>query len=88
MSVATSPYRLAPTEMEELSNQLKELKDKGFIWSSSSPWGAPIKLSIHLLDQDRYPVSTSLIHIESCKSPTAELFEVDSGGISIRHCEY
>ncbi|GJS46076.1 putative reverse transcriptase domain-containing protein [Tanacetum coccineum] len=29
--VAKSPYRLAPTEMEELSNQLKELQDKGFI---------------------------------------------------------
>ncbi|GJZ67729.1 hypothetical protein Tco_0630969 [Tanacetum coccineum] len=25
MLVAKSPYRLAPTEMEELSNQLKEL---------------------------------------------------------------
>ncbi|GJX64662.1 hypothetical protein Tco_0299005 [Tanacetum coccineum] len=25
---------------------------------------------------------------ESCKSPTVELFEVDSGRISIRHCEY
>ncbi|GKG39421.1 hypothetical protein Tco_0463566 [Tanacetum coccineum] len=25
MSVAKSPYRLAPTEIEELSNQLKEL---------------------------------------------------------------
>ncbi|GKA02336.1 reverse transcriptase domain-containing protein [Tanacetum coccineum] len=39
-----SPYRLAPTEMEELSNQLKELQDKGFIRPSSSPWGAPIDL--------------------------------------------
>ncbi|GKA93770.1 putative reverse transcriptase domain-containing protein [Tanacetum coccineum] len=29
--VVKSPYRLAPTEMEELSNQLKELQDKGFI---------------------------------------------------------
>ncbi|GJV17017.1 reverse transcriptase domain-containing protein [Tanacetum coccineum] len=28
--------------------------------------------------QSRQHVSTSLIHIESCKSPTAELFEVDS----------
>nr|GFB37274.1 hypothetical protein [Tanacetum cinerariifolium] len=36
---------------------------------------------------NRYPVNTSLIHIESRKSPTAELFEVDSGRISIRHCE-
>ncbi|GJT31414.1 hypothetical protein Tco_0911689 [Tanacetum coccineum] len=38
--------------------------------------------------QSRQHVITSLIHIESCKSPTAELFEVDSGRISIRHCEY
>ncbi|GKB18309.1 hypothetical protein Tco_0852232, partial [Tanacetum coccineum] len=37
-----SPYRLAPTEMEELSNQLKELYDKGFIRPSLSPWGAPV----------------------------------------------
>ncbi|GKF31902.1 hypothetical protein Tco_0101700 [Tanacetum coccineum] len=42
MPVAKSPYRLAPTEMEELSNQLKELQDKGFIRPSSSPWGAPV----------------------------------------------
>nr|GEW01139.1 putative reverse transcriptase domain-containing protein [Tanacetum cinerariifolium] len=33
-----SPYRLAPTEMQELSNQLKELQDKGFIRPSSLPW--------------------------------------------------
>nr|GEV26684.1 putative reverse transcriptase domain-containing protein [Tanacetum cinerariifolium] len=42
MPVAKSPYRLAPTEMQELANQLKELQDKGFIRPSSSPWGAPI----------------------------------------------
>nr|GEW21376.1 putative reverse transcriptase domain-containing protein [Tanacetum cinerariifolium] len=42
MPVAKSPYRLAPTEMQELSNQLKELKEKGFIRPSSSPWGAPV----------------------------------------------
>ncbi|GJT43889.1 putative nucleotidyltransferase, ribonuclease H [Tanacetum coccineum] len=41
-SVAKSPYRLAPSELEELSGQLKELQDKGFIRPSSSPWGAPI----------------------------------------------
>ncbi|GKG02662.1 hypothetical protein Tco_0310298, partial [Tanacetum coccineum] len=41
-SVAKSPNRLAPSEMEELSGQLKELQDKGFIRPSSSPWGAPI----------------------------------------------
>ncbi|GJX42101.1 putative reverse transcriptase domain-containing protein [Tanacetum coccineum] len=37
-----SPYRLAPSELEELSGQLKELQDKGFIRPSSSPWGAPV----------------------------------------------
>ncbi|GJT14939.1 putative nucleotidyltransferase, ribonuclease H [Tanacetum coccineum] len=40
--VARAPYRLAPSEMNELSEQLKELSDKGFIRPSSSPWGAPV----------------------------------------------
>ncbi|GJV62559.1 putative reverse transcriptase domain-containing protein [Tanacetum coccineum] len=40
--IARAPYRLAPSEMKELSEQLKELSDKGFIRPSSSPWGAPI----------------------------------------------
>ncbi|GJY33071.1 putative reverse transcriptase domain-containing protein [Tanacetum coccineum] len=40
--VAKSPYRLAPSEMQELSEQLQELQDKGFIWPSHSPWGAPV----------------------------------------------
>ncbi|GJY57312.1 putative reverse transcriptase domain-containing protein [Tanacetum coccineum] len=40
--VAWAPYRLAPSEMKELSEQLKELSDKGFIRPSSSPWGAPV----------------------------------------------
>ncbi|GJU70814.1 putative nucleotidyltransferase, ribonuclease H [Tanacetum coccineum] len=42
MPVAKSPYRLAPSELEELSGQLKELQDKGFIRPSSPPWGAPV----------------------------------------------
>nr|GFB75122.1 retrotransposon protein, putative, Ty3-gypsy subclass [Tanacetum cinerariifolium] len=40
--VARTPYRLAPSEMKELAEQLKELSDKGFIRPSSSPWGAPV----------------------------------------------
>ncbi|GKA96902.1 putative reverse transcriptase domain-containing protein [Tanacetum coccineum] len=40
--VARSPYRLAPSEMQELSNELQELADRGFIQPSTSPWGAPI----------------------------------------------
>ncbi|GKF93228.1 hypothetical protein Tco_0279947 [Tanacetum coccineum] len=35
--VARAPYRLALSEMKELSEQLKELSDKGFIRPSSSP---------------------------------------------------
>ncbi|GJS09691.1 putative reverse transcriptase domain-containing protein [Tanacetum coccineum] len=42
--IAKSPYRLAPSEMQELSGQLQELQDKGFIRPSHSPWGAPIDL--------------------------------------------
>nr|GEV70907.1 hypothetical protein [Tanacetum cinerariifolium] len=38
--VARAPYRLAPSEMKELSEQLKELSEKGFIRPSSSPCGA------------------------------------------------
>ncbi|GKB57086.1 putative reverse transcriptase domain-containing protein [Tanacetum coccineum] len=40
--VARAPYLLAPSEMKELSKQLKELLEKGFIRSSSSPWGASV----------------------------------------------
>ncbi|GJR77187.1 putative reverse transcriptase domain-containing protein [Tanacetum coccineum] len=39
---ARTPYRLAPTELQELSTQLQELSDKGFIRPSSSPCGAPV----------------------------------------------
>ncbi|GJT98649.1 putative reverse transcriptase domain-containing protein [Tanacetum coccineum] len=40
--VACAPYRLAPSEMKELADQLQELSEKGFIRPSSSPWGAPM----------------------------------------------
>ncbi|GJW28033.1 putative reverse transcriptase domain-containing protein [Tanacetum coccineum] len=40
--VARAPYRLAPFEMKELSVQLQELLEKGFIHPSSSQWGAPV----------------------------------------------
>nr|GFA95711.1 reverse transcriptase domain-containing protein [Tanacetum cinerariifolium] len=40
--MACAPYRLDTSEMKELSDQQKELVDKGFIRLSSSPWGAPV----------------------------------------------
>ncbi|GKD20183.1 hypothetical protein Tco_1221886 [Tanacetum coccineum] len=42
MPVAKSLYHLAPTKMQELSNQFKELQDKGLIRPSSSPLGAAV----------------------------------------------
>nr|GEU44725.1 hypothetical protein [Tanacetum cinerariifolium] len=42
--VARAPYRLAPSEMRELSVQLQELLEKGVIRPSSSPWGAPLRI--------------------------------------------
>ncbi|GKE36437.1 putative reverse transcriptase domain-containing protein, partial [Tanacetum coccineum] len=44
--VAQAPYRLAPSEMKELSVQLQEPLEKGFIRPSSSPWGASIDLRL------------------------------------------
>ena len=37
-----APYRMAPIELKELKIQLQELLDKGFIWPSVSPFGAPV----------------------------------------------
>jgi len=37
-----APYRMAPTELKELKEQLQELLDRGFIRPSVSPWGAPV----------------------------------------------
>ncbi|GKA20997.1 retrotransposon protein, putative, ty3-gypsy subclass [Tanacetum coccineum] len=40
--VARAPYRLAPSEMHELSNQLQELADRDFIRPSTSPGRAHV----------------------------------------------
>ncbi|GJY46144.1 hypothetical protein Tco_0435207 [Tanacetum coccineum] len=46
-----------------------------------------IESSIHVLDNIGIPVNISLTHIESHKSPTTVLFDVDTRRISISHCE-
>ncbi|GJU05954.1 putative reverse transcriptase domain-containing protein [Tanacetum coccineum] len=48
--VARSPYKLAPSNRQELLNQLQELADKGLIRPSSSAWGASILID-DLFDQ-------------------------------------
>ncbi|GJV75725.1 putative reverse transcriptase domain-containing protein [Tanacetum coccineum] len=40
--VARALYRLATAKMQELSTQLQELSNRGFIRTSSSSWGAPV----------------------------------------------
>ncbi|GKB95060.1 hypothetical protein Tco_0981197, partial [Tanacetum coccineum] len=40
--MARASYRLAPSKLQELSTQLQELSDNGFIRPSPSPWGAPV----------------------------------------------
>ena len=40
--ISIPPYRMAPAELNELREQLKDLLDKGFIRPSCSPWGAPV----------------------------------------------
>ncbi|GJV25076.1 hypothetical protein Tco_1377771 [Tanacetum coccineum] len=40
--VGRAPYRLAPSKIKELSDQLQELSNKCFIRPSFSPWGASV----------------------------------------------
>jgi hypothetical protein len=40
--ITKRPYRMAPTELAELTLQIAELQQKGYIRPSSSPWGAPV----------------------------------------------
>jgi hypothetical protein len=37
-----TPYRMDTPELAELKEHVKELLEKGFIYPSSSPWGAPV----------------------------------------------
>ncbi|GJT13727.1 putative reverse transcriptase domain-containing protein [Tanacetum coccineum] len=75
--VVRSPYRLAPSEMLELSNQLKELQEKGFIRPSHSPWGAPVLfvkkkdvLGGHVVNRDGIHVDPSKVEsVKNWKTP-------------------
>ncbi|GJV87810.1 putative reverse transcriptase domain-containing protein [Tanacetum coccineum] len=49
--VARAPYRLAPSEMQELSDQLQVLADRCFIRPSTSPWELLSYLIDDLFDQ-------------------------------------
>ena len=40
--ISIAPYKIAPAELKELMDQLKDLPNKGFIHPSVSPWDAPM----------------------------------------------
>jgi hypothetical protein len=40
--ISKRPYWMPPAELAELKKQLQELLDKGFICTSTSPWGCPV----------------------------------------------
>ncbi|XP_043725663.1 uncharacterized protein LOC122672233 [Telopea speciosissima] len=40
--VSKAPYRMAPSELKELKEQLNDLLKKGFIRPSVFPWGSPV----------------------------------------------
>nr|GEU31148.1 hypothetical protein [Tanacetum cinerariifolium]GEW04120.1 hypothetical protein [Tanacetum cinerariifolium] len=69
MPVAKSPYRLAPFGLEELSGQLRELQDKGFIRPSSSPWSKYHQLRVHEGDIPKTVVKTLYGHLEFTEMP-------------------
>ncbi|GJU75692.1 putative reverse transcriptase domain-containing protein [Tanacetum coccineum] len=67
---ARASYRLAPSEMKELSVQLQELLEKGFIRPSSSPWGAPDITSYALKSK-----TFRLLHLELGRRRAWKAFE-------------
>ncbi|XP_073119841.1 uncharacterized protein [Henckelia pumila] len=64
--ISKAPYRLAPTEMKDLRDQIQELLEKSFIRPSVTPWGAPVlfvkkKDSImRSLEEHRHHLQTAL----------------------------
>ena len=40
--ISIASYRMAPAELNELKVQMEELLSKGFVKTSTSPWGAPV----------------------------------------------
>ena len=43
--ISKAPYRMAPTKLAILKEQLLEYSSKGLIRPSTSPWGAPVLLT-------------------------------------------
>nr|GEX29952.1 hypothetical protein [Tanacetum cinerariifolium] len=87
--VARAPYRLASSKMKNLSKQLQELSDKGFIRPSSSPWGASVQFLGHVIDNRGIHVDPAKIESikdwESPKTPTEIRQFLDSEHSSVTY---
>jgi hypothetical protein len=42
MPIYKGPYRMATQQFVKLKEHIKELQEKGYIYPSSFPWGAPM----------------------------------------------
>ncbi|GJV78602.1 putative reverse transcriptase domain-containing protein [Tanacetum coccineum] len=84
--VVRSPYRLSHSEMFELSNQLKELQEKGFIRPSHSPWGAHV-LFVKKKDEVQFlghVVNRDGIHVDPSKVESVKNWKTPESSTEIR----
>ncbi|GJU01935.1 putative reverse transcriptase domain-containing protein [Tanacetum coccineum] len=70
--IAKSLYRLAPSKMQELSEQLQELQDKVFIRPSHSPGGAPV---LFVKKKDVYGGSRGSFEVSFVAAEEGEVIE-------------
>nr|GEV31815.1 putative reverse transcriptase domain-containing protein [Tanacetum cinerariifolium] len=70
MMVAKSPYCLAPSKLEELSGQLKELQDKGFIRPSWEHRSGYHQLRVHADEIPKTAFRTRYGHFEFTVMPS------------------
>ncbi|GKC30531.1 putative reverse transcriptase domain-containing protein [Tanacetum coccineum] len=86
--VVRSPYRLAPSEMLELSNQLKELQEKGFIRPSHSPWEHSCSLSRRKTLKEvqflGHVVNRDGIHVDPSKVESVKKWKTPESSTEIR----
>ncbi|GJX80624.1 putative reverse transcriptase domain-containing protein, partial [Tanacetum coccineum] len=101
--VARAPYRLAPSEMKELSKQLKELSDKGINKPVPYPWELQSSLideiyliqlqgpSVYIKDDLRSELSPTegrKRHSEDCPSETRYAIRISSYANKQEHEEH
>nr|GEV74056.1 hypothetical protein [Tanacetum cinerariifolium] len=84
--MALQPHSSGVKIQDLMLNQQRYIQDESFFYQSL-PQSLMYKhlLKRNIIDKIAEQFDTSLIHLESRKSPTAELFDVDSGRISIHH---